>query len=234
MMRNARWASLHSSMGMGEPPWSFAKPVGDVMLASAQMHDRLQPYLYSQAVHFSQDGYPWTMTPLPIAFPNDRQAVGRENAIIHGYEWMIGDALLATALYGDDCATAQTRDVYLPAGAWMDFDTGELYQGPRLLKGFALPVEKTPLFVGGSGILIEKQHQSLVACVYPVSKRADEEFFLPGSSGNVKIRLAVNHWKQVRAIDMQTGRAVAGNWQGHAYTFAIRQGHTYRIRSEER
>ena len=33
MMRNAQWASLHSSMGMGQGPWTFGDPqVEKVML----------------------------------------------------------------------------------------------------------------------------------------------------------------------------------------------------------
>jgi alpha-glucosidase (family GH31 glycosyl hydrolase) len=40
---------------------------------------------------------------------------------------MIGDALLATLLYGNDYETAQKRDVYLPEGTWIDYDTGQRY-----------------------------------------------------------------------------------------------------------
>ena len=33
MMRNAQWAALHSSMSMGQPPWTFKNAqVGEVML----------------------------------------------------------------------------------------------------------------------------------------------------------------------------------------------------------
>ena len=71
MMRNAQWASLHASMGMGEPPWTFKPEVAKVMLQSAKFHERIAPYLFSNARRFFHDGYPWTMTPLPVAFPND-------------------------------------------------------------------------------------------------------------------------------------------------------------------
>lgn len=129
MQRNAQWASFHSSMGMGEPPWTFAPETASIMLQAAKLHERIAPYLYMNARRFTVDGYPWTMTPLPIAFPDDPHVYGRENATIHGYEWMIGDAMLAVPLYGSDYATASTRDVYLPTGRWMDFDTGKIYAG---------------------------------------------------------------------------------------------------------
>jgi hypothetical protein len=97
MMRNAQWAAVHSSMSMGQGPWTFeSSKVSQVMLSAAKLHDRLQPYIYSQALRFYLEGYPWTMTPLPIAFPEDPEVYGRENDRIRGYEWMIGDALLAT------------------------------------------------------------------------------------------------------------------------------------------
>ena len=49
-----------------------------------------------------------------------------------GYEWLIGDSLLATPLYGNDYDTASSRDVYLSAGKWMDYDTGKLYSGGKV------------------------------------------------------------------------------------------------------
>jgi hypothetical protein len=135
MMRNAQWASLHSSMSMGQGPWTFGNSqLEKIMLEAARLHDRLQPYLYSQAIRFYLDGYPSTMTPLPVAFPDDPNVYGRENERVRGYEWMIGDALLATPLYGDDYETSTTRDVYLPRGTWMEYDSGRRYEGPQLLR----------------------------------------------------------------------------------------------------
>ncbi|MGC4051175.1 MAG: glycoside hydrolase family 31 protein [Paludibaculum sp.] len=93
MKRNAMWAALHPSMSMGQGPWTFGDPeLEAVLLQAAQLHDRLQPYFYSQAVRFYLDGYPWSFTPLPVAFPDDPQVYGRENAKVRGYEWMVGDA----------------------------------------------------------------------------------------------------------------------------------------------
>ena len=41
MARNAQWAALHSSMGMGEPPWKFSPETAKVMLQAANfMHNR--------------------------------------------------------------------------------------------------------------------------------------------------------------------------------------------------
>jgi alpha-glucosidase (family GH31 glycosyl hydrolase) len=229
MMRNAQWASLHSSLSMGQGPWTFGDPhLEKVMLDAARLHDRLQPYIYSQAIRFFRDGYPWTMAPLPVAFPEEEGAYGRENERVRGYEWMIGDALLATPLYGNDYESSNTRDVFLPAGTWIDYDTGESYQGPRLLKNFALPVGKTPLFVGGTGIIVEKQGSQLVARVYAVGNRATTFFLDRDGNTRTTFHLGVENWKKVTVVDSRGGAVKTASRQ-HALEFLIHPGENYEI-----
>ncbi len=229
MMRNAQWAALHCSMSMGQGPWTFGDPkLEKVMLEAAQLHDRLQPYLYSQAVRFYLDGYPWTMTPLPVAFPDDPNVYGRENQKVRGYEWMIGDALLATPLYGNDYETAEARHIYLPAGEWMDYDSGTRYHGPQLLKDYPLPVGKTPLFVGGTGIIAEKRGGDVVARIYPLNAHAETFVIARDGVTRTAIRLNVADWKKL-SVAAGDARPVHGSWQRGAYEFAITPGETYEV-----
>jgi Glycosyl hydrolases family 31 len=232
MMRNARWASLHSSMGMGEPPWSFSPRTATVMLSAARFHARIAPYLFSNARRFAQDGYPWTMTPLPIAFPDDPQVYGRENATERGYEWMIGDAMLATPLYGDDYENASVRDIYLPDGYWMDFDTGRIYRGNQVLKSFDLPVGKTPLFIGGSGVTLEEIDGSVHACVYPVAKNATVSLALPKNptAFSVKVHGLVSGtpWSNITVTD-RSGRKVITDLIAHGFSFLPKPGEAYDV-----
>jgi Glycosyl hydrolases family 31 len=239
MMRNAQWAALHSSMSVGEPPWSFPDPqVGAVMLAAARLHDRLQPYIYAQALRFSHDGYPWPLTPLPVAFPHDPNVYDRENARVRGYEWLIGDSLLATPLYGDDYATATSRDIYLPEGKWMDYDTGQMYTGPTLLQHFDLPVMKTPLFVGGTGILLEKLDAKAdatgeavnVARVYPLTEKASDHFLLSESDAPIAIEAEIRDWQHPSVTDLTSQQSVPWTFVHHAIQFGVQSGHTYRVR----
>jgi len=231
MMRNAQWAALHSSMSVGEPPWKFKNAdVGKVLLKAAKLHERLRPYIYSQAVRFAQDGYPWTMTPLPIAFPEDAATYHRENSTVRGYEWMIGDALLATPLYGNDYATASTRDIYLPQGTWMDYETGERFTGPTVLPAHAIPVEKTPLFVGGTGIVVEQEEGRLVARIYPVTQSARTEFWSSDSRTRTGIELDVADWNKLTVTDLNTGSTVPATTVRFAAQFILIPGHNYQVR----
>ena len=226
--RNAQWAAVHSSMSMGEPPWSFHNAqVGQIMLAAAQLHDRLQPYLYSFALRATEDGFPWTMTPLPIAYPQQRETYARENAKVRGYEWLIGDALLATPLYGNDYATGQTRDVYLPPGQWMDYDTGKLYQGNTTLTGFALPAAKTPLFVGGSGVVLEKKGETIVARVYAHAREGKSVFTLPGATQKTTVTVSLKNTAGASVRD--GGSQMPNRLERFAWEFTVDPGHTYQV-----
>jgi alpha-glucosidase (family GH31 glycosyl hydrolase) len=230
MMRNAMWAAVHSSMGMGQPPWSFHDDrVAGVMLSAAKLHERLHPYLYSQAVRWFHDGFPWTMTPLPIAYPAEEHVYGRENETTRGYEWMIGDSLLAAPLYGNDYETATARDVYLPAGVWIDYDTGKKYDGGRVLKNFPLPPEKTPLFVGGTGIVVERHDGKLMCRVYPVQTEASTEFWGKDAKTHSRIRLRIRDWKNIKVTRGSSRSAVQGAWRNYAYEFELQPGTDYEV-----
>jgi alpha-glucosidase (family GH31 glycosyl hydrolase) len=169
------------------------------------------------------------MTPLPIAFPDDGNVYGRENERVRGYEWMIGDSLLAAPLYGDDYENAIARDVYLPRGSWIDYDTGRRFEGRQLLKSYSLPPGKTALFVGGSGIVIEKRGTALVAMAYPVTSRGESVFIYPDGLSRTTIRVNVSDWKKVSAVT-SNGRPWPGTWVRHAFEFAIAPGQNYELR----
>jgi alpha-glucosidase (family GH31 glycosyl hydrolase) len=194
------------------------------MLSAAKLHDRLQPYIYSQALRYYREGYPWTMAPLPVAFPDDPEVYGRDNDRVRGYEWMIGDALLAAPLYGNDYETATARDIYLPMGTWIDYDTGARYQGPKMLKDFAMPVEKTPLFVGGSGIVLEKRGSQMVARVYAVGTAGETTFFFPNGESRIRVK-----GPTTTSVIEANGKHVPGAPVRHALEFVIEPGHNYYV-----
>jgi alpha-glucosidase (family GH31 glycosyl hydrolase) len=230
MMREAQWAALHSGMSLGQPPWSFPNPkVALTVRSAAQLHDRLQPYLFSQATRFVHDGFPWTMVPLPLAFPEDPNVYGRENNIVRAYEWMIGDSLLATPLYGNDYDSAITRDIYLPEGLWMEYDSGKMFQGPKLLRAYPLPIGKTPLFVGGPGVIAEKIGGNVVARVFSLGKEGHANIWLYPLVAPAHIEKHVQDWEHAVVFDQTARRRVAADWKNHALEFPIEAAHQYRI-----
>ena len=240
MMRVAQFDSVHPSMAMGMGPWNFgSKQVEAVMLGAAQLHARLHPYIYSAAIDAYETGFPWTMAPLPLVYPNDPQVYGRENSTVRGYEWLLGPSLLACPLYGNDYATATTRDVYLPAGNWMDYDTGEVHTGPKLLPQFPLPPGKTPLFVGGKGVLVlrDLKGKSLQAKVYPVAAPGSD-FRFTHADGKTRSRIVIEatNWEQRSLAVTDTGNSAPVAFEFEPQTrevsFVIQPDHDYRVASQ--
>jgi alpha-glucosidase (family GH31 glycosyl hydrolase) len=239
MMRNAQYASVNPSMSMGMGPWNFgSEQVERVMLEAAQLHGRLQPYIFSAAMDAFETGFPWTLAPLPLLWPDDPAVYKLENAKRRGYQWMLGPSLLACPLYGDDYATAETRDVYLPAGRWMDYATGEIYEGPRTLKGFPLPPGKAPLFVGGQGILVERAlgRDQLTAVVYPVCARGTQYRFTHRDGATRSVisnRAAELNEAGLTVTDTTANKPVAfaREPRTQAIRFAMAPGHDYEISS---
>ena len=98
-----------------------------------------------------------------------------------------------------------------------------------MLRDFPLPVDKTPLFVGGSGIVIEKEGQKRVARIHPVGGVAKESFLLPGTAKETVIEVSSRNLRQVKVVDETDHRVVSAAWERFAYQFAIEDGHHYDI-----
>jgi alpha-D-xyloside xylohydrolase len=103
---------------------------------------RLMPYIYSLAgkVHF--DDYT-VMRALVMDFADDR------NVFDIGDQYMFGPSLMVCPVYE---YKARSREVYLPAGGWYDFNTGRHFEGGRTIAADA-PYERMPLFVRAGAII---------------------------------------------------------------------------------
>ena len=228
LMRYARYASVNPSLAFGFGVWELNDPqVLKVCLESAKMHHALQPYIYSAAVKTFETGFPYALTPLPLAFETDKETFNRENNKVHGYQWMMGEALMATPLYGHDYDKVHKRDIYLPKGNWIDYDNGTIYKGPIMLKDFDMPVEKTPLFVGGNGFVVEQQNGKLYARVYPVDFSGDVIFsHKNGSKSQIELKKST---KVKTVTDLTIKREVKATVVKHALQFEFFAGHNYKI-----
>ena len=60
-------------------------------------------------------------------------------------------------IYQATKADAQGNDIrngiYLPEGEWVDYFSGELYQGGRIINNFTSPLWKLPVFVKNGAII---------------------------------------------------------------------------------
>ncbi len=156
-IRNAMFNALTPSMAFGRGPWTLEyAPYEQAARKAADFHSALHPYIYDAVLDGYDTGYPSAMTPLPIAYPRDANTYGLAARDGHRYEWLLGESLLATPVMGRDFDTAQTRDVYLPAGTWIDYETGARFTGPATLDDYPLGEARVPAFAGGKGVLVTR------------------------------------------------------------------------------
>lgn len=230
LIRYAQFAALNPSMAFGFGPWNFGEDVNKFCLEAAQRHDRLVPHLFSNAVRATETGFPYPMTPLPLAYPDDPEAYEGVNTKQHRYEWLIGESLLAAPLFGDDYERARSRDIYLPPGKWMDYDDGTVYEGGQILKDFSIPLSKAPLFVGGTGFVVERENGQLYGRLYPISGKSQTTFWHTDGSTKSEIDIQVKDWENIQVTDVTSGEAQPVEMVRHAYQFKLEPGKNYQIR----
>jgi alpha-D-xyloside xylohydrolase len=100
-------------------PWEFGEEFTDEFRRTVELRYRLMPYVYAQAKLCSEEGYPMVRT-LFFEYPEDRASWSIED------QYMFGRDILVAPLMQD---SPDHRDVYLPPGTWIDYQTGQMYQG---------------------------------------------------------------------------------------------------------
>src|SRR5713226_5497952 len=125
-----------------QEPWVFGEPYESAYRTAIELRYRLMPYLYTLFHAAATSGAP-IMRPLYYHYPQDEQACDIES------EFLLGDSLLSAPIF-DQGATS--RSVYLPAGSWFDYWTGEEYPGAGWSEVPA-PLERWPLLVRGNTII---------------------------------------------------------------------------------
>jgi len=99
-------------------PWLISESFTKAFRECAEMKYRLMPYVYAQAKDCSERGLPMVRA-LLVEFPQDKGAWLVED------EYMFGSQMLVAPLM----ESGNSRDVYLPKGKWIDYQSGRVYEG---------------------------------------------------------------------------------------------------------
>jgi len=144
-----RWAqfglfSSHSRCHGTTPrePWEFGEEAEAIFRRYARLRYRLLPYIYSTAVQAAHTGLP-VVRALVLKYSNDPNVRHLDT------EYLFGDSFLVAPVLEHG---ARRRMVYLPVGAWVDYWSREVYEGPGWLN-YPAPLEILPLFVRRGAIV---------------------------------------------------------------------------------
>ncbi len=116
-------------------PWHYPT-IAPLVKRWWKLRYRLMPYIVEEARRSTETGYPMVRA-LLMHHPDDRQVWHIDDEYYFGSEFLV-----APVMNSED-----KRDVYLPEGQWVDFFTGERFEGGRWLKGVECPLERMPLYV---------------------------------------------------------------------------------------
>ncbi|MCU0526425.1 MAG: DUF5110 domain-containing protein [Elainella sp. Prado103] len=137
---------------MQHEPWVFGEQVETICREYINLRYQLIPYLYTLFWEASSTGAP-ILRPLLYHFPNDRHTSQLIDQV------MLGSMLMAAPVLRPG---VEYRSVYLPAGIWFDWWTGESFPGETHILA-AAPLERMPLYVRAGSIIPMAPIQQQVA-----------------------------------------------------------------------
>jgi len=139
-----RWSQLsifqshirfHAPLPKYNEPWNFSEDTQEIVKEILKLRYRLIPYLFSESKKAVSTGLP-LLRHLILEFQEDPTVYSIED------QFLCGSHLLVAPIMTPD----NQRKVYLPAGLWYDFWTGEPLHGPVWLD-IDYPLDIIPVYV---------------------------------------------------------------------------------------
>lgn len=120
-------------------PWDYDAETVEICRRFADLHVELADDRIAAAYQAAETGDP-VIRPVFWFSPRDSEAQRIGNQYMLGEKYLVAPVVKQGAIQ---------RDIYLPAGNWRDYWTGEQYTGGRWLRDFPAPLDTLPLFVRG-------------------------------------------------------------------------------------
>lgn len=136
---------VHGNFNHQRQPWYYGFTAEENSKAVIQLRYSLMPYIYSYEQKALEKGV-GLVKPLVFDYPDDANVANDSDA------WMFGDWLLAAPVTE---RYQTTKWIYLPAGTWIDYFTGLVYQGGQYVE-YAVNGESwtdVPLFIKQGAII---------------------------------------------------------------------------------
>lgn len=138
---NAPWKQMRMNENNAGQFLENAEELTAACRAILELRMRFIPYLYAAFHRYRTEGMP-PFRALVMDYPQDEQVWTLDT------QYMMGDRVMVAPI----TAGATERVIYLPAGEWVDFWTGRVYQGQQSLT-YPTPLEIIPLFVKNNSVL---------------------------------------------------------------------------------
>jgi len=131
-------------------PHALGEPATSINRNYLKLKSTLLPYTYSLAKE-AVNGLP-IIRALFLEYPN-AYTLGTATQ----YQYLYGPNFLVAPIYQETKSNEKGNDIrngiYLPEGSWIDYFSGEQYDGNRILNNFDVPLWKLPVFVKNGAII---------------------------------------------------------------------------------
>lgn len=205
-------------------PQALGEPATSINRNYLKLKAAMLPYTYSCAYE-AVAGQP-LIRAMFLDYPSDFT-----HSAATKYQYMYGPSMLVAPIYQPTQADAQGNDIrngiYLPEGQWIDYFTGDVYEGGRILNNFDSPIWKLPLFVKAGAIVPMNRPNNNIHEVNTAERIFDiwpaghSEFTLYDDDGNTEAYLRGEHatTKVTSELDAKGNLAITicpteGNYDG--------------------
>ena len=188
-------------------PHALGEPAASINRWYLKMKSEIIPYTYSIAKE-AVDGMPMIRA-LFLEYPN-AYTLGKATQ----YQFLYGPYFLVAPIYQATQADEQGNDIrngiYLPEGEWIDYFSGDKYEGNRILNNYASPLWKLPVFVKNGAIIpmtnpnnnvAEINKQLRIYEIYPDNTSAFAEYDDDGVSEEYRLGKGVTTWIESKVED---------------------------------
>ena len=131
-------------------PHALGEPAASINRMYLKLKSELLPYAYTWS-RAAVDGKP-LMRAMFLDYPNDYTYTPATR-----YQYLFGPDFLVAPVYQDTQADTLGNDIrdgiYLPEGRWVDYFTGAVYEGGRIMENFPAPLWKLPVFVRQGAVI---------------------------------------------------------------------------------
>ncbi|MBO5798077.1 MAG: glycoside hydrolase family 31 protein, partial [Clostridia bacterium] len=129
--------------GCIKEPWSFGAEYEEYIVSMINLRERMVPYIYSLAGAVTQE-HGSIMRPLVFDYRTDPNVWTIDDQYMFGPSYMVCPV---------DSLGTRVRDIYLPAGNWINFWTGEVLHSEGEHFTVTAALDEMPVFVKAGAVI---------------------------------------------------------------------------------
>ena len=182
-LRAVQLATFSPIMRLNARPWIYQPGTLSIVREFVRLRESLIPYLYSLSYQSHTEG-------LPLCRPMYLHYGAFDEAYNFKHQYLLGESLMVAPIVrsaAEESTRESTREIWFPPGAWNDFFSGRIIEGPAVLNYPSKP-DQMPVFARSGSIIPlappgqapGKTAQRHIIEVYPGSPG---EFMLYGDDG---------------------------------------------------